>query len=276
MPSQLKVTVVTPSFNQASFIDQTIRSVVKQDHEKVEYIVIDGGSTDGSDKIISGYADRLAYWCCERDNGQSDAIRKGFERATGDILGWLNSDDILLPGALSHVVEFFEKNPEVECLSGGGYYIDAKGAALSTATPGYTLGVNCSYNRLRFYEMDGVLQQATFWRRSAYEAVGGIDVSLRFAMDLDLFIRLAKRRPIARTKKLLGCFRLHEDCKSWTIQDVRRTERLILAKRYGVADTPKWFCRMMYAQYRAVSLARKSWLTALKATGMVKLPAVPM
>lgn len=271
----LKITVVTPSFNQANFIDQTIRSVIYQDYPNTEYIVIDGGSTDGSDKTIAFYDRQLAFWCSERDGGQADAIRKGFERATGDIFGWLNSDDVLLPGALTHVAEFFSNNPEVECLSGGGFYIDADGLPLQNARPGYSLGVRCSYDRLRFYEMDGVLQQATFWRRSAYEAVGGIDASLRFVMDLDLLIRLANRRPIARTERLLGCFRIHADCKSCTIQNVRHAERVILAQRYGVAESPAWYRKIMYARYRAISLARKSWLTALRATGIVKLPAVP-
>lgn len=266
-----RVTVVTPSYNQADFLEATIDSVVGQQGVDFDYLVIDGGSTDASAEILRRRSDEIDYWVSEPDRGQADAISKGFARARGDLLCWLNSDDLLLPGALAAVVEFFDTHPECEVVSGGAYCIDTAGRPLKRWFGNYTLGVSASYNRLRFYEQDGVFQQATFWRRSAYEAVGGVDPSLRFAMDRDLFVRLAKRRRFARLPKMLACFRLHDDCKSTSIQHVRREEALELERRYGVDGYSHLARVAMRAGYRGPSLARKAWLGALLATGAVTL-----
>src|ERR1044071_5583992 len=121
MNTPLKITVVTPSFNQAKYLETTLRSVHEQDYPCVEHIVMDGGSTDGSVEILRKYSAHLAYWCSEKDRGQADAIAKGFQRATGDILCWLNSDDVFLPGALRAVSEYFTRHPEAEVVCGGAY-----------------------------------------------------------------------------------------------------------------------------------------------------------
>jgi glycosyltransferase involved in cell wall biosynthesis len=263
--------VVTPSFNQAQFLEATIRSVLGQDYPHVEYIVMDGGSTDGSAEIIRKYADRLAYWCSERDGGQSDAIARGFERSTGDILAWLNSDDLYLPGAVSKAARYFELHRDVEALSGGAYCIDAEGRPLRG--PGaYTRGVRASFNRFRFYEQDGVFQPATFWRRSAYDAVGGIDRSLQFIMDRDLFTRLARRRRLARLPELLACFRIHGECKSMRWQNVRAAEAAGFVQRYGATAYPTWLRKTLYWRYRLPNLTGKAWWSLARAAGLVRLP----
>ena len=113
MPDKPKVSIITPSFNQARFLEQTMRSVLEQDYPNIEYIVIDGGSSDGSLEIIQKYADRLAYWQSQKDKGQTDAINQGFARANGEILAWLNSDDILYPGAVTAAVKQLLEHPEV-------------------------------------------------------------------------------------------------------------------------------------------------------------------
>lgn len=269
-----KISVVTPSYNQVAFLEQTLRSVLDQDYSNVEYLVIDGGSTDGSVDVIRRHASRLAYWTSEADGGQADALARGFRRATGDVLCWLNSDDVLLPGALSRVADYFAKNPQAEALSGGAYYVDSFGRPLGGWFGTYTLGVQATHDRLRYYDQDGVFQQATFWKRSAYEAVGGIDDKLQFVMDHDLFVRLASRRRFGRLPQLLACFRLHDDCKSNRIQHVRREETAVLRRRYAFTSKPWWFRRAMYCAYRASSLGRKTWLGLLRASGVVKLEPV--
>jgi glycosyltransferase involved in cell wall biosynthesis len=271
--SPLKISVVTPSFNQAQFLKQTMLSVLEQDYPHVEYLVLDGGSTDGSASIIREYADRLAYWRSERDGGQSDAIASGFERATGDILCWLNSDDVFLPGALSAVADYFTRHPEMEAVSGGAYYIDAEGRPWKSSFGSYTTGVATTYNRLRFLGgLDGVFQQATFWRRSAYEAVGGLDRSLQFIMDRDLFTRLAKRKPFGRLPRFLACFRLHGDCKSVRIQNIRRQEGQLFAQRYGVTEFGPIPAAILRWRYRLPSYARKCRLRLARSVGLVRLP----
>lgn len=252
-----------------------MRSVIDQDYPAKEYIVMDGGSTDHSVDVIRRHEANVAYWCSERDEGQADAIRKGFARCTGDVLCWLNSDDYYLPGALTRVARYFQANPEVEAVSAGGCFVNEDGRLRNRGWGTITRGVAATYDRLRFYAMDGVLQQSTFWRRSAYEAVGGIDPSLYFVLDLDLFIRLAERRPFGRLPFFAGCFRLHDDCKTMTSQDVRHTELKALRERYGVAVLSTFQQRLLYWRYRLPSLARKLDLWLRHHFGSVPCPSLP-
>lgn len=271
--SPLRISVVTPSYNQAGFVEQTMLSVLGQDYPHVEYLVLDGGSTDGSADIIQKYGDRLAYWCSEPDGGQADAIAKGFQRASGDILCWLNSDDIFLPGALTKVANYFSKHPETHNLSCGAFYIDENGQPLQ-GFGAYSLGVRADFDRLRFYEQDGVFQQSTFWSREAYEAVGGLDSSLSFIMDYDLFTRLAKFSRFSTLSEFVACFRLHDECKSMNLEHVRQQEKREFERRYGVADYSTWRRDMLYWRYRGPSLARKCWLRLRRELGAVRLPEV--
>jgi glycosyltransferase involved in cell wall biosynthesis len=257
----LRISVVTPSFNQARYLEQTIRSVLEQEYEPLEYIVIDGGSRDQSVEIIRKHADRLAYWCSEPDKGQADAIQKGFKRATGDILCWLNSDDILLPGALRAVGDYFLMNPDIESVSAGAFTIDENGKPLRHGFGSLTLGINASYNRLRFYGQDGIFQPATFWRRSAYEAVGGVNPDFHFIMDLDLFARLAARRNFGRLPQFVAAFRLHAESKSMTIQKIRTAEIEQFDRIYGVAGLPGIWRKTLYWAFRSPALVRKLCLT---------------
>ena len=265
------ISVITPSFNQGQFLEQTIRSVTSQDYPNLEYIVIDGASTDTSVDIIRKHAGQIAHWCSEPDQGQADAIFKGFDKSSGEIMGWLNSDDLLLPGALTAVANYFQQHPEVEVVSGGAFCIDAEGRPLRRLFGNYTLGVAATYNRFLYYEQDGVFQQATFWRRSAYDAVGGLDRSLHFVLDRDLFLRLAKRRKFGRLKQMLACFRLHEECKSVRIQNIREAESRILAKKYGTDRQVQLLKQILYYRYRLPSAVRKVWLAMLLGCNVVRL-----
>ncbi|MDE2000233.1 MAG: glycosyltransferase, partial [Burkholderiales bacterium] len=158
--SSLKFSIVTCSYQQGRFLDATMRSVLDQGYPNLEYIVIDGGSKDQSVQVIESHSSRLSYWVSEKDRGQTHALSKGFERATGDILGWLCSDDLLLPGALQRVARFFEAYPEVDFVYGNAFWIDAQGQFIRPKK-------EMPWNKFIFlFDHNYVAQPATFWRRS--------------------------------------------------------------------------------------------------------------
>jgi glycosyltransferase involved in cell wall biosynthesis len=256
-----KISIVTPSYNQGDFLEETLRSVLEQDYLNLEYIVMDGGSTDGSVDIIRKYADRLAHWKSAKDEGQAEAIRAGFARATGEILCWLNSDDTMAPGTLRMVGEFFAAHPDVDLVYGDLNLVDAEGKRLYTARPLLRLGI-------LVYENAFIPQQAMFWRRSLYERVGGLDPLLHFAMDFDLVIRFLLAG--ARVRKLQGIlahYRWHPAAKSSTIRDVLEKEINELLYRHlpAAAAEPAWqrFLKKMYYRGMRYAVEPRSLASAL-------------
>jgi glycosyltransferase involved in cell wall biosynthesis len=229
------ITIVTPSFNQARFLEETLRSVLGQGYPALEYIVMDGGSTDGSAGIIRRYAPRLAHWESAPDRGQADAIFRGFERGTGEILGWLNSDDLLLPGALAAVADWFGRHPREECGIGASLLIDAEtcGRRDARGRPAFNPGLGRGFSDLLHRGCSGFNQPAVFWRREAFRAVGGFDRDIRFCFDYDLFLRLARRRPIRGITAFLAAFREHDESKTALLQAVREAEQQELWRRHG-------------------------------------------
>lgn len=221
------VSIITPSYNQAHFIEETIRSVLSQDYPRLEYIIVDGGSTDGSPEIIRRYADRLAWWVSERDRGQTDALNKGFARAKGEILAWLNSDDTYLPGAIREVVTFLQAHPQVGMVYGDANLTDETGQVLGRFPARQT-----DYRRLRQGYVH-IPQQAAFFRASLWRQVGPLDPSFYFAMDYDLWVRLARRAPIAYHPRLWANFRLHSAGKSVAADDRCWPEMLRVHYREG-------------------------------------------
>jgi glycosyltransferase involved in cell wall biosynthesis len=221
------VSIVTPSYNQVRFLEETMRSALEQDYPKVEYIVIDGGSTDGSIEIIRKYADRLTYWVSEPDLGQTDAINKGFSQATGEILAWLNSDDTYLPGAISGAVGFLDSHPDVGLVYGDTNFIDAEGKIISK--------FNAQQTSLKRLQRGGVYipQQAAFWRAELWRKVGPLDPSFYFAMDYDLWVRLARVTEIRYTPQLWANFRLHGDAKTIAADERCWPEMLRVHRRDG-------------------------------------------
>jgi len=201
------VSIVTPSYNQARFLEETLLSVQRQDYPRIEHIVVDGGSTDGSVDVIRRHESRLARWVSERDNGQSDAIRKGFTMADGRIFAWLNSDDTLMPGAVGVVVRELTRDPALGLVYGDRLQVDARGNVVGTVRLP-------SHRRAMFRRNFTIPQETAFFRRTHYEAVGGIDVGLHFAMDFDLWVRLSAAAPMRHLPVFLGCYRRHDTSKS--------------------------------------------------------------
>ena len=221
------VSIVTPSFNQAKFLEETIRSVLDQDYPNLEYWIIDGGSNDGSLEIIERYAPRLAGWVSEADRGQTDALNKGFARARGEILAWLNSDDSYLPGAVSEAVHFLTQNPAAGLVYGDANLIDENGRVMGKFPAAPT-----DYARLRRGYVH-IPQQSAFFRASLWKQVGPLDPSFYFAMDYDLWVRLAKVSPLVYIPRTWANFRLHASGKSVISDDRCWPEMLRVHYREG-------------------------------------------
>jgi glycosyltransferase involved in cell wall biosynthesis len=221
------ISVVTPSYNQVRFIETTIRSVLAQNDVDVEYIIIDGGSTDGSVDIIRHYSDRLAAWVSEPDKGQTDAINKGFALAKGDVFAYLNSDDTYEAGALAEVARCFETHPDVGLFYGNANFIDAEGRVI-----GHFPAALTDYRRLRQGYVH-IPQQATFFRGDLWKKVGPLDPSFYFAMDYDLWVRLAALAPIVYVPHLWANFRLYGDSKTIASDDRCWPEMLKVHYRNG-------------------------------------------
>ena len=226
------VSIITPSFNQARFLESTIRSVLEQDYPNLEYIIVDGGSTDSSVDTIRRYAGRLAWWVSEKDLGQTDAINKGFAHAKGDILAWLNSDDTYEPGAVSEAVEFLRSRPEVGLVYGDANFIDEDGDIIGRFPAAQT-----DYKRLRRGYVH-VPQQASFWRADLWRKMGPLDPSFYFAMDYDLWVRLARLTQLQYLPgRVWANFRLHAQGKTMAADDRCWPEMLKVHYR----DGGSWF-----------------------------------
>lgn len=228
------ITIVTPSYNQGQFLEETIRSVLLQRYPNLEYFIMDGGSTDSSREIIQRYASDLTYWRSQIDNGQSAAISEGFRMSTGEILGWVNSDDLLLPNCLLEVGKYFTQHPDLDCVVGGTIVVDETTRPVRNrlGLPRIVRGERETLTKLLTRPGHSFYQPASFWRRQTYMDVGGLDINLRFAMDYDLYLRLASRKPFGHLDQLLACLRLHPQSKSTQLQSVRQSECAIILQRY--------------------------------------------
>jgi glycosyltransferase involved in cell wall biosynthesis len=222
------VSIVTPSYNQARYLEETLESVLSQDYPEVEYIVVDGGSNDGTRAILERYNDRLAWWVSEKDRGQTDAINKGFARARGEVLAWLNSDDTYQPGALRAAVAQLQAHPQAAMVYGDANYIDENGRVIGRFPAAQT-----DYRRLRNGYVH-IPQQASFWRAQYWRRVGPLDPSFYFAMDYDLWVRLAALAPLVYVPgPAWANFRLHRDAKTISADDRCWPEMLRVHRRLG-------------------------------------------
>lgn len=201
------VSIITPSYNQAAFLEQTMRSVLGQDYPNIEYLVVDGGSDDGSVEIIRRYVDRLAWWTSEKDSGQAEAINKGFARARGEYIAWLNSDDFYLPGAVLAAVKEFQLHPEAGLIFGEVQVVDKDEKVLNHLCYG-----DWGLEELMAFHIIG--QPAVFLRRSVLEKTGFLDQSYHFLLDHQLWLRFALQAEMRYVPRLLAGAHFHEDCKN--------------------------------------------------------------
>lgn len=201
------VSVVTPSYNQSAFLEETMLSVLEQENVSIEYIIIDGGSTDGSLDIIEKYADRLAWWVSEGDSGQAEAINKGLARATGEFVAWLNSDDLYLPGTVAQAAAALEANPGVGFVFGDAITIDTQGRKLNDLTFG-----DWGLEELMAFRI--ICQPAVFMRRSVLEQAGYLDTGYHYMLDHQLWLRLARLAPMQHLSSTWAAARHHPGAKN--------------------------------------------------------------
>ena len=260
MPSALpKISVVTPSFNQAAYLERTLRSVLDQGYPNLEYIVIDGGSTDGSVEIIRKYEDRLAYWVSESDRGQADAINTGLRRASGDWVAWQNSDDIYYPGVFADIAQTAAAHPDVDLIIGNMMIIDAHDQPLRDihyVTP--------SYGALRAEGMV-MVNQAAFWRRRVHAEIGWLEESLQCSFDYEWFLRLTERYQGVHVNRIWGGFRLHGETKTsnWTQRFSEENSKILQGRQL-----PQWQIRLYQLRRIALMLSQGDFAYVMR--GLVR------
>ena len=253
------VSIVTPSFNQADYLEETILSVLEQDYPRIEYIIVDGGSSDGSVPIIKKHTDLLSWWISEVDQGQTDAINKGFGRAKGHIFAWINSDDTYQPGAVSSAVAYLQANPKVGMVYADCNFIDENSQVIGKFNAAQT-----DLKRLRRGYVH-IPQQTMFFRAELWHAVGPLDPSFYFAMDYDLWTRIASRTQIKYLPgKTWANFRMHLTGKSIVADDRCWPEMLQVHYRDGGSRfsviVAKYYIRKLIAPWWNWRLRKKMGL----------------
>lgn len=227
-----KISIVTPSYNQAQFIEQTILSVINQKYPNLEYIIIDGGSTDGTVDIIRKYEEHLYYWVSEKDTGQANAINKGFSKCTGDIVNWINSDDRLLPDALFSLVKTAKVAPDVGAWVGCCRIVDDKGRLLELNVPR-----GLSIDKMIKWGFTGhFYQPACFLSRKALEEFGPFDETLYCCFDIDLYLKLVEKYEIFPVGKVWAEAIVHKEAKTQKQRKIMKEEISLIQKRHGYID----------------------------------------
>jgi glycosyltransferase involved in cell wall biosynthesis len=228
------ISIITPSYNQGRFIEETIRSVIEQDYPNIEHIVIDGGSTDETVEVLRRFDGRIR-WVSEPDEGQADAINKGLRIASGDILAYLNSDDTYLPGAFAVVAAQFAAHPDAGLIFGDCQAVTEQGEVYGLIK-GHPFDVQRMIMRGEF-----VPQQAAFWSRIAMDAVGMFDTNLHFCMDHDYFIRIGQRFTGMYVAQPLANFRFHGSSKTMSLQEKHWSESMSVSQRHGMSRRTTWY-----------------------------------
>jgi glycosyltransferase involved in cell wall biosynthesis len=249
------VSIITPSYNQANFLPETIESVLSQDYPNIEYIIVDGGSNDDSVEIIQQYSGKLSWWVSEPDQGQTDAINKGFAHASGEILAWLNSDDTYQPGAIHQAVETLLAHPEVAMVYGDANLINEYGNIIGRFPARQT----DLQKLLRGFVH--IPQQTTFFPARVWLQVGPLDPTIHFAMDYDLWVRMAKLAPLLYVPLLWANFRLHGEGKSVYLDERCYPEMIKISRREGAKKVSglilRWYLRRLTYAWLPIRLRVK-------------------
>lgn len=227
-----KISIITPSFNQGKYIRQTLESVLSQNYPNLEYIVMDGGSTDETVSILKEYGTRIK-WYSEKDNGQSNAINKGLRMATGDVVAWLNSDDYYLPGTLEKVGTFFADNPEAQWVTGDYQIVDEKGIEIQSYVRIYKNILRSLPFASTLYVANFINQPSTFWKRKLMDAVGYVNEQYHLCMDYDYWLRIYKHHKPGVIHVPLSAFRIHGKSKGKNMFKVQFEEEYTVAKLNG-------------------------------------------
>ena len=229
------ISIITPSYNQGQFLEQTIKSVIDQDYENKEHIIIDGGSSDNSVDIIHQYEKHLAHWISEPDNGQVNAICKGFDMAKGDVLCWLNSDDYFLPHALRRVADAINSSPDAVAWVGGCRLIDPSGIKLRTVA-----ARKLSRADMADWGNSGwFFQPSCFFSADAYHRVGGLSDRFKLAFDVELWIKLAELGEFIKIDEVLSAAIIHDDAKTQKQKNEMKAEHIMIQAVYGFDDIAK-------------------------------------
>ncbi|OQX53154.1 MAG: hypothetical protein B5M53_07325 [Candidatus Cloacimonas sp. 4484_209] len=250
-----KISIVTPSYNQGDFLERTIQSVLSQSYPNFEYIILDNKSTDKSIEIIKKYKEKLTYWISESDRGQSDAINKGFNIATGELLCWINSDDVLFQNTLRQVAKAYQKNPDVDIITGNIVYIDEADRIIKC--------IRVPRQRWFFYHYNVgyFCAPAVFFKKELFWKVGGLNINLHYSMDIDLWhkFRLANAK-VCHIKAYLGGFRIHSMSKTAKLRKNRKIfenpETTIVRRKYipNVSKITIRFFRYLYNFWQIFNL----------------------
>lgn len=250
----LKFSLVTPSYQHVKYIRQTIDSVLEQDYANIDFHVIDGNSTDGTVDILRSYGDRL-HWISEPDRGQADAINKGFRQTTGEIMGWLNSDDYYAPGVLKKVAELFTTHPEIQLIYGDAMGISESGHMIGLRTHiRERMDMTQSDQEILINQYCFVVQPATFWRRSLWQDIGELNADLQYSMDYEYWMRVAQRYSFHYLPEVLAFERLYTNTKTsrGNIPRMEEIERIALLN--GGHGLPRKYVSeaAVYYTFRAV------------------------
>ena len=227
MASDLKVSIVTPSYNQGAYIEKTIKSVLNQNYDNLEYLIIDGGSTDTSIDTIKKYEQDLKYWISEKDHGQSDAINKGWRIAEGEIIAYLNSDDTLEPSAIQQVVQEFKRCPQVGIVYGNCNVISENDAYL-----GLLRGNQLAFEQLLIHGQKGVWQPAAFFNAEIVRKLGFLNESWEYCMDYDLILRISEKSQIKYVDYTLANHRMYTSTKSLSQAENHWKEKIAVKKQF--------------------------------------------
>ena len=228
----MKFSVITPSYNQGNFIGQTIESVLSQAYPDIEYIVVDGGSTDNTIDILKSYGDRIK-WISEKDNGQTDAINKGMRMATGDILSYINSDDYFLPNTFDIIFKIFKENPQLMWLDGQCLLVDENGHKIQSLITSYRKFLRLFPTKSMLSFANYISQPSAFWRREVMQEIGLFDENLRYTMDYDYWMRLFEKYPVKIVKENFACFRIHSSSKGGSQFKFQFVEELQVLRKYN-------------------------------------------